>query len=84
LYEHHQEMLEKHTEKLSELTEKRDHSELDRSHVVNLTRYVEIIFSFILSRVTERFMTSMLNTVMDGAHQLEFLSDNGGGKKSST
>lgn len=62
LYEHHQEMLEKHTEKLSELTEKLNQSELDRSHVVNLTR------------VTERFMTSMLNTVMDGSHQLEMIS----------
>jgi hypothetical protein len=40
LYEHHQEMLEKHTEKLSELTETEAASlrEEDRAHVVNLTR----------------------------------------------
>jgi len=39
LYEHHQEMLEKHTERLSELTESEGcHSPSDRTHVVNLTR----------------------------------------------
>lgn len=40
LYEHHQEMLEKHTEKLSELTEieATKLKEEDRAHVVNLTR----------------------------------------------
>lgn len=40
LFEHHQEMLEKHTEKLSELTEADTTTlkEEDRAHVVNLTR----------------------------------------------
>ena len=55
LYEHQQEMLEKHTEQLSELTESDTAtlSEEQRSHIVNLTR------------VTERFMSSMLNTMKD-------------------
>ncbi len=74
LYEHQQEMLEKHTEELSELTEKPNHSEFDRSHILNLTRYFEIPSSFIFLRVTERFMTLLLNIGVDGSHQLEYIS----------
>lgn len=60
LYEHHQEMLEKHTERLSELTEVDSPglTEVDRGHVVNLTR------------ITERFMNSMLSAMMDGGSSL--------------
>lgn len=48
-------MLEKHTEQLSELTEADTAtlSEEQRSHIVNLTR------------VTERFMSSMLSTMKE-------------------
>lgn len=65
-------MLEKHTERLSELTEiKTTFTENDRAHVVNLTR------------VTEKFMNSMLNTAMDDTdHVLNQLSS-GGGKEST-
>lgn len=52
LFEHHQEMLEKHTEKLSELTEMSNITEEVKTHIVNLTR------------VTERFMSSVLNHIM--------------------
>lgn len=53
LFEHHQEMLEKNTEKLQEYTEM-TLEDLDRAQVVNL------------SRVTERFLKSMLDTVSSG------------------
>ncbi|KAJ1382999.1 hypothetical protein B484DRAFT_411286, partial [Ochromonadaceae sp. CCMP2298] len=47
LFEHHQEMLEKNTERLQEITEKKLEL-IDRTQVVNLTR------------VTEKFMGSLL------------------------
>jgi ariadne-1 len=53
LFEHHQEMLEKNTEKLHEYTEQ-PLDEIDRTQVVNLTR------------VTERFMASLLANMMEG------------------
>ena len=53
LFEHHQEMLEKNTEKLSEYTEY-PLDKIDRSQVINLTR------------VTERFMASLMSSMMDG------------------
>ena len=53
LFEHHQEMLEKNTEKLHEYTEQ-PLSMLERSQVVNHTR------------VTERFMSSLLQTMVGG------------------
>lgn len=49
LFEHHQEMLEKNTDTLQELTEKA-HEDIDRTQVINLTR------------VTEKFLESMLST----------------------
>ena len=51
LFEHHQEMLEKHTEKLSEYTEQ-PLDGIDRTQVINLTR------------VTEKFMQSLLSSLM--------------------
>lgn len=53
LFEHHQELLEKNTEKLHELTEQ-SLDTMDRTQVVNLTR------------VTERFMSHLLASIMDG------------------
>lgn len=53
LFEHHQEMLEKNTERLHEYTERKLES-IDRTQVVNLTR------------VTERFMISLLETMSNG------------------
>jgi ariadne-1 len=50
LFEHHQEMLEKNTEKLQEYTEK-NLDDIDRTQVVNLTR------------VTEKFMASLLTSM---------------------
>jgi len=52
-FEHHQEMLEKFTEKLSELSEK-PLSEMDRTDVVNQTR------------VVDRFMKNVLKYVEEG------------------
>jgi len=52
LFEHHQEMLEKNTEELSEYTELPLES-MDRTRVVNLTR------------VTEKFMSSLLAQMRD-------------------
>lgn len=52
-FEHHQEMLEKFTEKLSELSEK-PLAEMDRTDVVNQTR------------VVDRFMKNILKYVEDG------------------
>lgn len=52
-FEHHQEMLEKFTEKLSEVTEK-PLGEMDRTDVVNQTR------------VVNRFMKNILKYVEDG------------------
>jgi ariadne-1 len=52
-FEHHQEMLEKFTEKLSELSEK-PLPEMDRTDVVNQTR------------VVDRFMKNILKYVEDG------------------
>lgn len=53
LFEHHQEMLEKNTEKLQEYTEQKL-DDLDRTQVVNLTR------------VTEKFMESLLASTTGG------------------
>mmetsp|Transcript_16160 Transcript_16160/g.22268 ORF Transcript_16160/g.22268 Transcript_16160/m.22268 type:complete len:639 (-) Transcript_16160:209-2125(-) len=53
LFEHHQEMLEKNTEKLHEYTE-RSLDQVDRIDVVNLTR------------VTEKFMASLLASMTGG------------------
>ena len=50
--QHHQEMLEKNTEKLHEYTEKTI-DQVDRTHVVNLTR------------ITEKFMTSLLASMYE-------------------
>mmetsp|Transcript_15401 Transcript_15401/g.17109 ORF Transcript_15401/g.17109 Transcript_15401/m.17109 type:complete len:113 (+) Transcript_15401:1-339(+) len=52
-FEHHQEMLEKFTENLSELSEK-PLAEMDRTDVVNQTR------------VVDRFMKNILKYVEDG------------------
>lgn len=54
LFEYHQEMLEKNNERLSELTEMSDITTDVRTQIVNLTR------------VTERFMHSLLDTVVNG------------------
>ena len=53
LFEQHQEMLEKHTEKLSGLTET-SIDKLDSSHVVNVTR------------ITEKFLHGLLATCQGG------------------
>lgn len=58
LFEHHQEMLEKNTEKLQEYTEK-PLDQIDRTQVVNLTR------------VTEKFMTSLLASMTGGVVTLD-------------
>ena len=52
LFEYHQEMLEKNTDMLSELTEKPIES-IDRTQVVNLTR------------ITEQFLRNLLSEMMD-------------------
>eukprot|EP00605_Chrysophyceae_sp_TOSAG23-4_P000004 GSChrysophyteH1.ASY1.ANO1.4.1 assembled CDS len=57
LFEHHQEMLEKNTERLHECTEE-EISKIDRAQVINLTR------------VTEKFMVSLKSTVCGGVIQL--------------
>lgn len=51
-FEHHQEMLEKFTEKLSELSEK-PLSEMDRTDVVNQTRVVDRFLKNVLKYVEE-------------------------------
>lgn len=56
-FEHHQEMLERFTENLSELSEK-PLPEMDRTDVVNQTR------------VVDRFMTNILKYVDDGMEDL--------------
>jgi ariadne-1 len=53
LFEHHQEMLEKHTEKLHGLTES-NLDKLDSSQVVNVTR------------ITEKFLKGLLDTCSGG------------------
>lgn len=58
LYEYHQEMLEKNTERLQEMLEKPSES-LDQAQVVNLTR------------VTERFMGSLLQSMTGGVVRLD-------------
>eukprot|EP01032_Pedospumella_encystans_P008127 gene8127-9680_t len=58
LFEHHQEMLEKNTEKLQEYTEK-SLDQIDRTQVVNLTR------------VTEKFMSSLLASMTGGVVTLD-------------
>lgn len=56
LFEYHQELLETHTEKLSEYTEMTHVENIDRTTVINLTR------------VTEKFMHSILTNMMEGAY----------------
>ena len=56
LFEYHQELLETHTEKLSEYTEMTLVENIDRTTVINLTR------------VTEKFMHSILTNMMEGAY----------------
>ncbi len=58
LFEHHQEMLEKNTEKLHEYTEKPVET-LDRTEVVNL------------ARVTDKFMQSLLQNMAGGIVRLD-------------
>ncbi len=53
LFEHHQEMLEKHTEKLHELTET-PVEQLEQAHVVNVTR------------ITDKFLAGLLQTCNGG------------------
>jgi len=55
-FEHHQEMLERFTENLSELSEK-NLQELDRTQIVNQTR------------VVDRFMKNVLQYVEDGMEE---------------
>lgn len=56
-----QEMLEKHTERLSELTENEGfQNPSDRTHVINLTR------------ITEKFVNSMLSVMMEGQCTFSF------------
>lgn len=54
LFEHHQEMLEMNTEKLQEYSESKALESMDRGAVINLTR------------VTERFMSSLLANMAGG------------------
>ena len=63
LFEYHQEMLEKNTERLHEYTE-RPLEYIDRSHVINLTR------------VTEKFMSSLLATMTGGVVTIDEASFN--------
>lgn len=58
LFEHHQEMLEKNTDKLQEFSEK-SLELVDRPQVINLTR------------VTERFMASLLSTITGGVVSMD-------------
>lgn len=79
LFEYHQEMLEKNTDKLQEYTEK-SLDAIDSAQVINLTR------------VTEKFMASLLSTITSGVVSLDesivnqqgFGSGNGGGGGSSS
>lgn len=58
LFEYQQEMLEKNTDKLQEYTEK-NLSNIDSAQVINLTR------------VTEKFMASLLSTITGGIVSLD-------------
>lgn len=58
LFEYHQEMLEKNTDKLQEYTEK-NLDTIDSAQVINLTR------------VTEKFMASLLSTITGGVVSLD-------------
>jgi hypothetical protein len=62
LFEHHQEMLEKNTERLHEYTEQPLET-MDRTQIVNLTR------------VTERFLSSLLNSITNGVVTLPNAAD---------
>lgn len=62
LFEHHQEMLEKNTERLQECTEQKIEL-IDPSQVINLTR------------VTEKFMTRLLESMRGGIVQDASLAD---------
>lgn len=66
LFEHHQEMLEKNTERLQEFTEK-PFETLNRADVVNLTR------------VTERFLQSLLQNMSGGVVRMDDAMTNNGG-----
>ena len=54
LFEYHQEMLEKSTEKLSELTESASGAAENRTNIVNLTR------------IADKFLASLLASLVDG------------------
>mmetsp|Transcript_31805 Transcript_31805/g.70077 ORF Transcript_31805/g.70077 Transcript_31805/m.70077 type:complete len:376 (+) Transcript_31805:76-1203(+) len=74
LFEHHQEMLEKNTERLQEITEKKLEL-IDRTQVVNLTR------------VTEKFMGSLLASMTGGVVTVDgsaILANPDGGSNSSS
>lgn len=75
LFEHHQEMLEKNTERLHEYTEKPIEL-IDRTQVVNLTR------------VNEKFLAALLASMMNGSIIDESLdissSDNNGNNNSDS
>ena len=58
LFEHHQEMLEKNTDMLHEITEK-SLEDIDHQNVVNLTK------------VTEKFSQSLLSNIVEGVVQNE-------------
>lgn len=58
LFEHHQEMLEKNTERLQEYTEQ-PLDTIDRTEVVNLTR------------VTEKFMASLMGSMSGGVVMMD-------------
>lgn len=58
LFEHHQELLEKNTERLHECTELAV-DKMDRTQVVNLTR------------VTERFMVNLLESLSGGIVRMD-------------
>ena len=64
LFEHHQEMLEKHTEKLHELTES-NLEKLDGSHVVNVTRITEKFLNGLLATCSGGFINSEAAATME-------------------
>jgi ariadne-1 len=62
LFEHHQEMLEKNTERLHEVSEQ-EIKDVDRTQVINLTR------------ITEKFMSSLMDTM--GGGSIHFVESDG-------
>jgi len=75
LFEHHQEMLEKNTEKLQEYTEK-PIDKIDRTQVVNLTRVTEKFMSSLLANIVGGIVSIDVDGVVlnnDGAHDITLL-----------